>query len=61
MAQSDVTIFLENLKMWDRPTSGTAAPAVLKLEDDVERIVDEMFERFCDLEMDRQHPFIGNC
>lgn len=61
MAQTDVTIFLENLKLWDRPAAGSRGPAVLKLEDNVERIVDEMFERFCDMEMDRSHPFVGNC
>ena len=61
MAQSDATIFLENLKMWDRPETGQCGAAVLQLEDNVDRIVDEMFEQFCDLEMDRPHAFIGNC
>jgi hypothetical protein len=61
MAQSDVTIFLENLKMWDRPEVGQKGAAVLQLEDNVDRIVDEMFEQFCDLEIDRPHSFVGNC
>jgi hypothetical protein len=61
MAQSDVTIFLENLKLWDRPEKSPRGPAVLRLEDNVDKIVDEMFERFCDVEMDRSHPFTGNC
>lgn len=61
MAQSDVTIFLENLKMWDRPDAGPQGAAVLQLEDNVDRIVDEMFEQFCDLEIDRSHPFVGTC
>jgi hypothetical protein len=61
MAQSDVTIFLENLKMWDRPESGQKGALILQMEDNVDRIVDDMFERFCDLELDRPHAFIGNC
>ena len=61
MAQSDATIFLENLKMWDRPEGGQKGAAVLLLEDNIDRIVEEMFEQFCDLEMDRPHPFTGNC
>lgn len=61
MAQADATIFLENLKMWDRPEGGQKGAAVLQLEDNVDRIVDEMFEQFCDLEIDRPHPFIGTC
>jgi len=61
VAQSDMTIFLENLKMWDRPESGENDKAFLRLEDNIDQIVDEMFEQFCDLEMDRSHPFVGNC
>jgi len=61
MAQSDVTIFLENLKMWDRPEAGQKGAAVLQIEDNVNRIVDEMFEQFCDLEIDRPHPLVGTC
>ena len=61
MAHSDATIFLENLKMWDRPEVGQKGAAVLQLEDNIDRIVDEMFEQFCDLEIDRPHPLVGNC
>ncbi len=61
MAHSDTSIFLENLKMWDRPEVGQKGAAVLQLEDNVDRIVDEMFEQFCDLEIDRPQAFIGNC
>ncbi len=60
MAQSDVTVFMENLKMWDRPV-GTELPAVLRLEDNVDKIVDEMFDNFCDLQLDRTHSMVGNC
>ena len=61
MARSDASIFLENLKMWDRPLAELENRAVLKLEDNVDRIVDEMFERFMDLELERKHSFVGNC
>jgi hypothetical protein len=61
MAQSDMTIFLENLKMWERPESNDKDKAILRLEDNIDQIVDEMFEQFCDLEMDRSSSFVGNC
>ena len=61
MAQSDASIFLENLKLWDRPVAGCETPAVLRLEDNIDKIVDEMFERFCDLQLDRMHSMVGNC
>jgi hypothetical protein len=61
MAQSDASIFAENLKMWDRPLSELTNNAVLRLEDNVERIVDEMFERFMDQELDQAHSLVGNC
>ena len=61
MAQSDMTIFLENLKMWDRPEAGAKGQDILKMDDNIDQLVDEMFEHFCDLEMDRPHPLVGNC
>jgi hypothetical protein len=61
MAQSDVTVFMENLKMWDRPQVGTELPAVLRLEDNVDKIVDEMFDHFCDLQLERMQVMVGNC
>jgi len=61
MARSDASIFLENLKMWDRPLAELKNEAVLRLEDNVDRIVDEMFERFMDIEVERNHSFVGNC
>ncbi|HUU03051.1 MAG TPA: hypothetical protein VM425_16580 [Myxococcota bacterium] len=61
MAQSDVTVFMENLKMWDRPPVGTELPVVLRLEDNVDKIVDEMFDNFCDLQLDRTYAMVGNC
>lgn len=61
MARSDASIFFENLKMWDRPLAELTNRAVLELEDNVERIVDEMFERLMDLELDRNQSFVGNC
>jgi hypothetical protein len=61
MAQSDATIFLENLKMWDRPEGDLKGAVILQLEDNVDRMVDDMFEQFCDLEIDRFHPFTGTC
>ena len=61
MAQSDASIFLENLKMWDRPLSQLRNKAVLMIEDNVERIVDEMFDRCMDLELEKNHSFVGNC
>jgi len=61
MARSDATIFYENLKMWDRPLAELKGRAVLRLEDNVERIVDEMFERFMDLQLDRPQSFVGSC
>jgi hypothetical protein len=61
MAQSDVTIFFENLKLWDRPETGQRNQAVLQMEDNVEQLVDDMFEQFCDLQLERPHSRIGNC
>ncbi len=61
MARSDATIFYENLKMWDRPLAELKGQAVLQIEDNVERIVDEMFERFMDFQLDRPNSFVGNC
>lgn len=61
MAQSDASIFTENLKMWDRPLAELTNQAVLRLDDNVERIVDEMFERFMDQEIDQAHCLVGNC
>ena len=61
MARSDASIFLENLKMWDRPLAELKNRAILELEDNVERIVDEMFERFMDLEIERNQSFVGSC
>ena len=61
MAHSDATIFFENLKMWDRPEETTKDSRILQFDDNVERIVDEMFDRFCDMEIDKPHSLVGNC
>jgi hypothetical protein len=61
MAHADASIFLENLRLWDRPLAQLHGHAILELEDNVERIVDEMFERFMDLELDRPQALVGNC
>ncbi|MBN2496745.1 MAG: hypothetical protein JXR96_19295 [Deltaproteobacteria bacterium] len=61
MARSDASIFMENLRLWDRPLAELRGHAVLQVEDNVDRIVDELFERFADLELDGPHPFVGHC
>ena len=61
MARSDAAVFLENLKMWDRAEDGRGVGEVLKNVDDIEILVDEMFEKFCNLDLDSSLPFVGNC
>jgi hypothetical protein len=62
MAMSDEEIFQESLKMWDRADRvGRDGPPVIKLDDNVEQMIDDMFDRFCNLDLDYDSPFIGNC
>lgn len=61
MTKSDLAIFLENLNMWDRLDTSPKGPPIIKKEDNIDRIIDEMFERFCDLELDQVPTFVGNC
>ncbi len=62
MAMSDAALFHESLKLWDRPNDELGADrALLRPEDDVERMVDDMFRRFMALDPDRDLPGVGNC
>jgi len=63
MAQSDATAFLQSLKLWDRPEaeSCTERSAVFELDDNIDQLVDEMFERFCEMNMAQSHAQVGNC
>jgi hypothetical protein len=61
MAKSDRAVFQESLKMWDQQTSGAEAAALLNPEKNLDRLVDEMFDNFCNLEMDKRNSFIGHC
>jgi len=64
MAQSDAEKFLDSLKMWDQSfhsDMGTEAVSALRAEDNIEELVDKMFERFCVLDTDATSMPVGNC
>ena len=52
MAQSDAAVFYENLKMWDRPQADFENEGVLGTEDNVEQIVEDMFDFLVESEWD---------
>jgi hypothetical protein len=61
MSRSDASLFHESLKMWDRPEEELSNRGTVPMDETVERMVDDMFERFCNLDMDLPQPFVGNC
>ncbi len=63
MAQSDAEKFLDSLKMWDQPCQamGTEVASALRAEENIEELVDQMFERFCALDIDASLMQVGNC
>ncbi len=59
MSRTDANQFRESLKLWDRPMNELHGNHILDSDDNVSLLVEELFDRLMDL--DENHPLVGNC